>query len=318
MVQKGLSVINYQAKRIVFGICGTTSNYQCTNQTLYGTPVTSTDETTSTSTNVQIGVVINNIVNNKITYTINTISVTTTVGSSSTNSSQTTYTFPSGNDSLTFNYTFINTQIINASGSISNTTSPITVAVNDEFTQEFNVSLLSGINNWKCYFPYFNNSGNSITYAIYSNNQYVYPPSSSNTTNVQIDVVINNIVNNTIYYTIQAIIVSTTVGSSLTNSSQSTYTFPSGYDSLTFDYTFTNTDTGTQIINTSGSMSNNTSPITVTVNDNSNPFLQTFDVSQLSGINNWECVFSSPVNTSTNSTFTYNILTLNPYIYSQT
>lgn len=41
MVQKGLSVTNYQAKRRVRFVCGgSTSNSLCTNQTLYGTTVT--------------------------------------------------------------------------------------------------------------------------------------------------------------------------------------------------------------------------------------------------------------------------------------
>jgi hypothetical protein len=40
MVQKGLCVANYQAKRTVNFRCGSTSISQCTNQILYGTTVT--------------------------------------------------------------------------------------------------------------------------------------------------------------------------------------------------------------------------------------------------------------------------------------
>ena len=128
-----------------------------------------------------------------------------------------------------------------------------------------------------------------------------------------------NLNNNTIYYTIQAITVFTTVGSSLTVSNQSTYTFPGGYDILTFGYTFTDTNTNI-LINGDGTMSNSyatnmsnpTSPLSVSIG---NTFTQVFTGS-LSGINTWECTFPSLNETSTSRTgniFIYNVLTTNPY-----
>jgi hypothetical protein len=41
MVQKGILVTNYQAKRRVRFVCGLTGNALCANKTLYGEPVTS-------------------------------------------------------------------------------------------------------------------------------------------------------------------------------------------------------------------------------------------------------------------------------------
>ena len=358
-----LVVTNHHAKRRVRFVCGSPSNPECTRKALYGTPVTATatatDDTTTvttvttnsitavtpvkpsvktavtpaentTTTNVQIGVLITNIANNKIYYTINTISVTTTVTDNSTDPPTSTiiaivngspYTFPSGYESLSLWYSFINTDtnqnfINNPNASMEIGTS-LTVSIGDKFTQDFTGSI-SGIN-YQCYFPYWNNSYTGGTYDIFSNNQYVYPP--SNTTNVQVDVVINNIDidNNTIYYTIQAITVFTTVGSSLTVSNQSTYTFPGGYDILTFGYTFTDTNTNI-LINGDGTMSNSyatnmsnpTSPLSVSIG---NTFTQVFTGS-LSGINTWECTFPSLNETSTSRTgniFIYNVLTTNPY-----
>jgi len=103
--------------------------------------------------------------------------------------------------------------------------------------------------------------------------------------------------------------------SSLTYSGPTTYTFPSGYDSLTFNYTFTDTNTN-QFTANDGLMSNNyISPLTVSIGDT---FTQGFTES-LSGINNWECAFQ-PLNETTTSRngniFIYNVLTTNPYGYS--
>lgn len=72
MVQKGLPVTNYQAKRKVLGICKTTSNPECTRATLYGAPIMATDETT---TSVEIDVQITAATYNQISYIINGIYV---------------------------------------------------------------------------------------------------------------------------------------------------------------------------------------------------------------------------------------------------
>ena len=40
MVQKGLSVTNHHAKRMVRFVCGSPSNPECTRKALYGTTVT--------------------------------------------------------------------------------------------------------------------------------------------------------------------------------------------------------------------------------------------------------------------------------------
>jgi len=212
-----LVATNHHVKRRVNFRCGTTSNPQCTNETLYGAPLTATTTATTatvttttvtpvkpsvetavtpaentTTTNVQIGVLITNIANNIITYTINTISVTTTVTNNSTSppiiSSNTVdvspYSFPSGTETLNLWYSFINTDtnqiFINNPDASMEIGSSSTVSIGDTFTQAFTGSI-SGIN-YQCYFPYWNNSYTGGTYNLFSNNQYVYPP--SNTTNV--------------------------------------------------------------------------------------------------------------------------------------
>jgi len=97
MVQKSLNLTNYQAKRIVLRRCGTTSNSQCTNQTLYGAPImataTATDDTT---TSVEIDLKITAATYNQISYIINGIYVNTNNNNNNTPiPSSTSYTFTS-------------------------------------------------------------------------------------------------------------------------------------------------------------------------------------------------------------------------------
>ena len=145
------------------------------------------------------------------------------------------------------------------------------------------------------------------------------------TTDVQIGALITNIANNKIYYKISTISFTTTETDnstdtiiSSTTTPETSYQFPSGYDSLGLWYSFTNTDTNEIFINNpNGAMSNSdatnmnniTSPITVTVGD---AFTQKFTGS-LSGINNWECNF--PYYNYSYSGGTYNIFLIETYVY---
>jgi len=92
MVQKGLPVTNYLAKRIVIGICGTTSNPECTRATLYGAPIMATDDTT---TSVEIDLKITAATYNQISYIITGIYVNTNNNNNTPIPSSTSYTFTS-------------------------------------------------------------------------------------------------------------------------------------------------------------------------------------------------------------------------------
>lgn len=108
MVQKGLSVTNYHAKRKVIGICKTTSNPECTRTTLYGAPVTATDETT---TSVEIDVQITAANSTTISYIINGIYVNT----NNNNNNNTPIPIPSPTS-----YTFTSTTSTDCTGLLTN------------------------------------------------------------------------------------------------------------------------------------------------------------------------------------------------------
>jgi hypothetical protein len=155
-------------------------------------------ETTTTQTNVQIYVETTSISDNTIYYTINSIIVTTNIFEkytypelpttliSSTIEYPNTYTFPSeyytlypvpsGYDTLDLWYTFTDSQSnqINEPGTMSNETSPITVSLDEKFSQTF-TGLTSG-QSYTFYFPYSAriNYNNTFVYYVASLNPFTY------------------------------------------------------------------------------------------------------------------------------------------------
>lgn len=178
MVQKSLWLTNNQAKRIVIGICGTTSNSQCTNQTLYGAPIMATDETT---TSVEIDLKITAATYNQISYIITGIYVNTNNNNNNTPiPSSTSYTFTSttstGCTGLLTNISFgTGTYFADPSGNLVplnlfyNGTLPLTQTSNEPtiyqnnsdgtpiiYTQNLDPELPSG--SYSCNFYYSQNS----------------------------------------------------------------------------------------------------------------------------------------------------------------
>ena len=148
MVQKSLPVTNYQAKRRVRFVCGgTTSNSQCTNQILYGTPVTATDDTT---TSVEIDLKITAATYNQISYIITGIYVNTNNNNNNTPiPSSTSYTFTSttstGCTGLLTNISFgTGTNFVDPSGNLVplnlfyNGTLPLTQTSNEPTIYQYN------------------------------------------------------------------------------------------------------------------------------------------------------------------------------------
>lgn len=164
MVQKGLSVTNYQAKRKVIGSCKTTSNPECTRAALYGAPVISTDDTTSVEIDVQItaatynqiSYIINGIYVNNIPITSYTFTSTTSTDCTGllTNISFGTGTYnPSGNQiEIFYNGTLPLTQTSNGPTIYQNNNDGTPII----YTQNLDPVLPSG--SYSCNFFYWQNS----------------------------------------------------------------------------------------------------------------------------------------------------------------
>ena len=201
------SVMKQLSQQFLFPSLGGTNSATLTAPSqATASSATASSQATTTQTNVQIGVETTSISDNTIYYTINSIIVTTNIFEqytypdpptnliSSTIEYPNTYTFPSeyynlypvpsGYNTLNLWYSFFNTDNTNdnviGTGTMSNSTSPITVSIGDTFTQQIDLesysgspSVLTSGQSYTFYFPYFPN----INY----NNTFVYYVASLNT-----------------------------------------------------------------------------------------------------------------------------------------